>query len=96
MKKVQDPTDNTSIKPLKRHVFTKVMQGRMITCREKISTIVFSPPIWRNKHNLFIHMLSPSIKPTLRRLITIIGAYFAENVSFAENKSYICRIICGE
>ena len=31
-----------------------------------------------------------------RRLILVIYAIFAEKISFAENKQYICRIICGE
>jgi hypothetical protein len=33
---------------------------------------------------------------TMRRLAVLIQAYIAEKVSFAENKEYICRIICGE
>ncbi len=35
-------------------------------------------------------------KTTVRRLTTLICAYFAEKVLFAENKMYICRIYCGE
>lgn len=35
-------------------------------------------------------------KTTVRRLMAVIQANFAEKVSFTENMMYICRIICGE
>jgi len=35
-------------------------------------------------------------KQQMRRLTMTIDAYFAEKIVFAENKLYICRLICGE
>jgi len=36
------------------------------------------------------------LKTDIVEINKIIYAYFAEKVLFAENKAYICRIICGE
>ena len=50
----------------------------------------------KTRTTLILDRYRQAYKTTVRRLTLVIYAIFAEKISFAENKQYICRIICGE